>query len=109
MANPESVLNVNVLSPQNLSWNGKARAVIGENSIGLFSILPEHANFITVISGTIKIIQTSGADYSFEVGFGLLYCRENDVKVFIQLPLEAASRKQWWQQFVLPNQEQKGK
>ncbi|MBI1833204.1 MAG: hypothetical protein HYR90_00035 [Candidatus Andersenbacteria bacterium] len=91
------MLAVRVLSPQNVSWKGEAQAVTAINKLGPFSILLDHANFITTIKDTVTIIPASGASYSFEVGLGVLFCRNNQVEIFIQLPIDAQEQRAWWQ------------
>ena len=53
-------LQVVVATPDELIWEGKAESVSSENSAGPFDILPQHANFVTMIKGKPITIRTIG-------------------------------------------------
>jgi len=67
-------------------FRGEAEAVSSQNRLGKFDILPEHANFITLIFGSL-IIHTfpdkKKLAYQFERG--VLEVSENKVNVFLGL------------------------
>jgi len=49
---------VTVVSPDERIWEGKAYSISSENSAGKFDILPEHANFVTIIKNKPIVIRT---------------------------------------------------
>src|ERR1051325_2061123 len=50
-------LHVKVQTPEKVLWEGEADAVTSRNSAGVFDILPEHANFISMLEAVpIEII-----------------------------------------------------
>lgn len=51
-------LRVIVATPDEQIWEGKAESVSSENSAGPFDILPQHANFVTMIKGKPIIVRT---------------------------------------------------
>lgn len=53
----EETLNVRIITPKAVVYNGIALAVSSTNSKGKFDILPEHANFITIVEKSPIIIR----------------------------------------------------
>lgn len=51
-------LQVVVATPDEKIWEGKAESVSSENSAGPFDILPQHANFVTMIKGKPILVRT---------------------------------------------------
>lgn len=90
------VLSVRVMSPKQVHWEGKAQAVAAVNSLGPFSLLPGHANFVSVIEGDVTIYSTDerGAK-TVPGGHGVMFCRDNRLEVFIQLPLGRDQTRFW--------------
>jgi len=59
-------LEVVVNSPDKLIWEGKAYSISSENSAGVFDILPEHANFVTMIENKPITIRTGLKEEVFQ-------------------------------------------
>lgn len=55
---PQDHLEVFVINPDEMIWSGKAKSVSSENSAGPFDILPQHANFVTMIKNKPIVIRT---------------------------------------------------
>jgi len=84
MADP--VLNVRIVTPKQILFEGIASSVSSVNSAGKFDILPEHANFITIIENNPIIIQ--GVDkeittYNFPLA--IIYTAKNIVRIYTSL------------------------
>lgn len=63
-------------------FQGKAEAVSSKNHLGDFDILPDHINFITLISKTLTLhFPQKKETYKFERG--VLEVSDNIVKVFL--------------------------
>ncbi|OGE64148.1 hypothetical protein A3J13_01435 [Candidatus Daviesbacteria bacterium RIFCSPLOWO2_02_FULL_36_8] len=54
---PNTNLHVRIISPQELILDTQADSVSSKNASGAFDILPEHANFITMIENSPIIIK----------------------------------------------------
>jgi F0F1-type ATP synthase epsilon subunit len=64
-------------------FNGTIENVSSYNKIGLFNILVDHSNFISIIEKQIIIAQSGGRQQVITLANGLLKVREN--KIFIYL------------------------
>jgi len=53
------------------------------NHIGPFDILPEHANFVSIVYGEVSIVQTSGKTWKKECVRGIARAVNNVVDVVI--------------------------
>ena len=76
-------LHVRIISPQQLLFDTQALSVSSKNTQGKFDILPEHANFITVIENypiTIRIQNQKPAVFKFPVA--IISTQENKVNIY---------------------------
>ena len=63
-------------------FQGKVKAVSSKNSLGNFDILPSHANFISLIFGTLTLhFPKEKITYQFERG--VLEVSEDKVRIFL--------------------------
>jgi len=76
-------LNVRVISPEKVIWEGMAHSVSSKNVDGPFDVLPEHANFITIIYKepiVIRSIDKKLITYTFDQS--VLYTHNSDVRIY---------------------------
>ncbi|HUW71918.1 MAG TPA: hypothetical protein VMV66_01840 [Candidatus Humimicrobiaceae bacterium] len=66
-------------------FRGEADAVSSQNKLGKFDILPEHTNFITLISDELTIHTTDKKKVAYQFERGVLEVSENKVNVFLGL------------------------
>lgn len=66
-------------------FKGKAQSVSSENRLGKFDILPEHANFISLIFNSLTIRTLEGQKIKYEFSRGVLETSENRVRIFLEL------------------------
>ena len=74
--------DVIVNSPSKLIWEGKATSVSSENSKGKFDILPEHANFITMIEDKPITIRTGTTDRTLRYDNAVLSVKSGSVTIY---------------------------
>lgn len=89
MSNP--TLHVRIISPQQLVLDTEATSVSSKNPQGNFDILPQHANFITLIDNSPIIIRVVGQKpLVFKFPLAIILTRENKVNIYtyIQPQLE---------------------
>lgn len=80
---PNPTFNVKVSSPSSTLFEGKAESVTSTNSKGLFDILADHANFITLIENKPIIIRVPGKQpLSFTFPIAIIYTSQNTVNIY---------------------------
>lgn len=90
--NTNETLTVTVLSPQATLYTGSAQSVSSTNSAGNFDLLPEHANFITIVENhPITVVTDAGQKKSFVFPIAIIHITNNQVKVYAQLPTQAVN------------------
>lgn len=78
-------LYVKVASPFETYYEGDAYVISAQNKTGPFDILPDHANFISVLEkGEVKI-HLSDRKVSIPVDRGIVKVSNNRVKVFVNV------------------------
>lgn len=83
MAENKPVLKVEVRSRQGVIFNGELAAVSSYNLVGPFDVLPEHANFVSMIKDRLVLRRTDGRTEEINVDNGVIVVEKNEVKVFI--------------------------
>lgn len=80
-----NLLSVKVLTPRDVLFEGKANAVSSKNSSGVFDILPEHANFITIIEKQPIIVLTEKNEkITYNFSQAIIYNVQNKVYIFAE-------------------------
>ncbi|HEY4502780.1 MAG TPA: hypothetical protein VJH21_03045 [Candidatus Paceibacterota bacterium] len=74
--------DVVINSPDKLLWEGRAQSISSENSKGTFDVLPEHANFITMIENKPIIVRTGTTDHTFNYENAVLSVRDGKATVY---------------------------
>lgn len=76
-------LHVRIISPQQLLLDTKALSVSSKNLQGNFDILPQHANFITLIQNSPIIIRVAGQKpVSIKLPMAIIFAAENNVNIY---------------------------
>lgn len=77
------VMDVRIISPQEVLFAGKALSVSSKNSAGNFDILGEHANFITLIENqpiTVRTLDKKTLTFNFPLA--IVYTSNNKVSIY---------------------------
>ena len=81
MTNP--TLHVRIISPQQLILDTEANSVSSKNPQGNFDILPQHANFITLIDNSPIVVRVTGRKpLVFKFPLAIILTRENKVDIY---------------------------
>ena len=78
-------LSVRISSPDQVIWEGQANSVSSANLDGPFDIMPQHANFITIVENRPILIRTQKRVVEYTFPNALIYTRNNAVLVFTNI------------------------
>lgn len=76
-------LQVKISSTEKTLFEGEAFAVSSKNSVGIFDVLGEHANFVTPVIEYVEVHKNMGNKEKFNLERGILRVKENIVEVFV--------------------------
>lgn len=76
-------LYVTVRSRRGLTFEGELAAVSSYNQMGMFDVLPEHINFVSMISKRLILHKADGKKEEIHVEKGVIMVEQNRVQVFI--------------------------
>ncbi len=80
---PNPTLHVRIISPQQLILDTEAISVSSKNVQGNFDILPQHANFITLIENSPIVVRQAGQKpIVFKFPLAIIITRENKVDIY---------------------------
>ena len=88
---PNPTLHVRIISPRQMILDAEAESISSKNLQGSFDILPQHANFITLVENypiVVRIHQQK--PLSFKIPLAIILAKENkvDIYTYIQPPAE---------------------
>lgn len=79
----DPTLHVRIISPQQLILDTEASSISSRNAQGPFDILPQHANFITIIEDSLIVVRTRGQKpLMFKFPQAIILTRENKVDIY---------------------------
>lgn len=64
-------------------FQGRVKSISSENRLGKFDVLPQHANFISLIFNELIIITEKNEKISYKFKKGVLEVSENKVNIFL--------------------------
>lgn len=82
------ILQVRIISPKQVVFAGEAVSISSKNSAGNFDILPEHANFLTLVTNCPIIIrQGKKQQLNFNFPLAIIYTSNNRVNIYTDIQL----------------------
>lgn len=84
MAKDES-LSIIVRDRQRILFKEEVKAVTSLNDTGIFDVLPEHANFISLIREYLTIHRHDGTKQDLKIEGGVLKVFGNEVRIYLGL------------------------
>lgn len=82
-SNPQ--LHVIARAPFHLYYDGPALSLSGENKVGKFDVLPQHADFFSMLKPCNVVIETETEEISFPIRTGMLTVRNDEVMLFVNM------------------------
>lgn len=81
-----NLLNVRILTPKQTLFEGEALSVSSRNSSGKFDILPQHANFLTLIENQpLTVIKQNKEKITLNLVAGVIYVESNQVHIYTDI------------------------
>lgn len=74
-----------IQTKEGVSFNDSVKAVTSFNEKGIFDVLPEHENFISVIKDKIIIHTKDGGIKEMKIDNGVLKVYGNEAHIFLRL------------------------
>lgn len=83
----QNSLDVTIISPEEVLFEGKAQSVSCHNPKGSFDVLYEHTNFMSMIDKKITIIDPNGGSREFPIEQALIQVKNNDVTILVNIQI----------------------
>jgi F0F1-type ATP synthase epsilon subunit len=91
--NTRQQLDLTVISPAKIIYSGLVDALTAVNKTGKFDVLPQHANFISLIRDQIIIYRDGGFQDRFTFKEAIIHCQKNRLHVFVGLKAMVNKRR----------------
>lgn len=82
-----------VRNPEKVIYDGTAWAISSVNDRGIFDILPEHINFITMIKDSLTIHKPDRTIQEYKIRTGLMRVSSNTIEIYVGLAGQQPSQK----------------
>lgn len=79
------LLSVVARAPFHVYYEGTALSVTATNAVGLFDIMPGHADFFSVLSPGDVRIETTAEPVVFDITSGIITVRDNEIMLFVNM------------------------
>ncbi len=89
---PNPTLHVRIISPQQLILDTEASSISSKNLQGDFDILPQHANFITLVENSPIIVRTGQKPLTFKFPLAIIITTENKVNIYTYIQPETEKK-----------------
>lgn len=76
-------LKVIVRRPQSIEWEGMAWAISSTNSVGPFDVLPEHTQFMGLITDYV-VIHEKDSDKRISLSEAIIKVENNQVEIWLR-------------------------
>lgn len=76
-------LTIKIFKPEAVFFTGEIASLSSQNSLGNFDILPDHANFITVIEKNLTLYFKNGSTKVLEFDIGVLRLFGVEIDVYL--------------------------
>lgn len=72
-----------VINHQGPLFQGLAKAISTNNTVGPLSVLPGHTNFISIITEQLQVVDVGDNIHSFEMDLGVIRVFANEVEIYV--------------------------
>lgn len=79
----DKLFYVKVTSPEGLIFGGNVKAITSVNNQGIFDILSQHTNFITLIKEKLILHKEDGKEEGYKLDKGIIKCANNIVDIYL--------------------------
>lgn len=79
----DNLFHLKIVAKDGILFEGDVRSLTSYNDKGKFDILALHANFISIIYKSIKIIDSKGIEKEMAIEKALLRNRQNNLEIYL--------------------------
>ncbi len=79
----ENVFHLKIVAKDGILFEGDIQSLTSYNSKGRFDILAYHANFISIIYKSIKIVDVKGNAKEMNIEKALLRNKQNNLEIYL--------------------------
>jgi F-type H+-transporting ATPase subunit epsilon len=77
-------MNLEIVSPEKIIYNGKAELVTVPGLLGLFTILEDHAPVVSALKKGTVVYRVNGENFEININEGFVEAKKNIVSVTIE-------------------------
>ena len=81
----ETMIHCMIRNRYQVLFEGDVSAVTSKNDTGVFDVLPEHSNFISVINEIVTIHKRDGTTQAFPLTNGIMKVKNSSISCYLDL------------------------
>jgi F0F1-type ATP synthase epsilon subunit len=78
-------IHIRVRNRTRVLFDGDAKSITSKNDTGVFDVLPEHSNFISLITSPLTIRTLDGQKQEITFNNGIIKVKDNSARCYIDL------------------------
>lgn len=82
-SNSKNFLELMIQNREEVIFEGRVSTISSYNEKGKFDILPQHANFISLLNKSLEYTTTNGQSQEIPVSNGILKVAQNKVEIYL--------------------------
>lgn len=79
----DSIFNLKVVSREGVIYEGEAKSITSYNELGIFDVLAQHANFISLINTGLTIRDLKNITKEIKFDNALMKVSMNNVEIYV--------------------------
>lgn len=79
----DNLFHLKIVAKDGILFDGEIKSLTSYNDKGKFDVLAFHANFISIIYKSIKIIDSKGIEKEMTIQKALLRNRQNNLEIYL--------------------------
>lgn len=81
-----TTMRVKIYAPFKIYYDGQANSITANNRVGVFDVLAQHHNFISLLEPGGVIVRSEGkADFTMEISRGIMHVKADFVRIFLDV------------------------
>ena len=82
----QTIMRVKIYAPFKVYYDGQANSITANNRVGVFDILAQHHNFISLLEpGDVTVRSDAKQDFTIKINRGIMHVKADFVRIFLDV------------------------
>lgn len=82
----QTTMRAKIYAPFKIYYDGQANSITANNRVGVFDVLAQHHNFISLLEpGDVTVRSDGKPDFSIKINRGIMHVKADFVRIFLDV------------------------